>query len=244
MMKTIWLPTIDSTNSEAFRRLPELASGTVLAAHEQTAGRGQRGNRWYVAPGDNLTFSVVLRFSGLPAAKAFRLNVLCPLAVARFLRASDVKAVVKWPNDVYVGRRKICGILVENALEGASVAASVAGIGINVNQTEFPEVSGATSMSLLTGIRYDVESELERFLSFLEPMIPAIEDDTLWEELFREYNAGLFGLGVLERYRDNTSGREFSAVIRGVTEDGLLQLWDNDSGLIRHYAFKEVGYIL
>ena len=243
-MKTIWLPTIDSTNSEAFRRLPELSSGTVLAAHEQTAGRGQRGNRWYVKPGDNLTFSIVLKFTGLPVSGSFRLNVLCPLAVSRYLRAAGIKAVVKWPNDVYVGRRKICGILVENTLEGASVAASVAGIGINVNQTDFPEVSGATSMSLLTGLHYDIESELVRFLSVLEPMLPAIEDDALWEELFGDYNAGLFGLGVLERYRDNASGREFSGIIKGVGADGLLQLWDNDSGQLRHYAFKEVGYIL
>ena len=67
-MKTLWLETVDSTNSEALRRLPELADGTVLAAREQTAGRGQRGNTWFTEPGKNLTFSIVLKALPLKAA--------------------------------------------------------------------------------------------------------------------------------------------------------------------------------
>ena len=90
-MKTIWLDTIDSTNSEALRRLPELESGTVLAAREQTAGRGQRGNTWFTEPGKNLTFSIVLKFGegGLPplrATDAFWLNYVISVAVADFLQ--------------------------------------------------------------------------------------------------------------------------------------------------------------
>ena len=115
-MKTLWLDTIDSTNSEALRRLPELPGGTVLAAREQTAGRGQRGNTWFTDPGKNLTFSIILKNLPLSALEAVRLNFLTSVAVASFLESHGVKAAIKWPNDIYVDGRKICGMLIENSL--------------------------------------------------------------------------------------------------------------------------------
>lgn len=134
-MNILWLDTIDSTNSEALRRLPELPSGTVLAAREQTAGRGQRGNTWFSQPGKNLTFSLVLKNLPLTASQAIRLNFLFSVAVADFLQARGVEAAIKWPNDIYVGGRKICGMLIENTLgPGGKLAASVVGLGLNINQ--------------------------------------------------------------------------------------------------------------
>ena len=147
-LHTVWLDSVDSTNSEALRRLPSLPSGMVLAAVEQTAGRGQRGNTWFSEPGKNLTFSVVLKSLDLPAAEAFRLNCLCSVAVSDFLASYGVSSLIKWPNDIYAGGRKICGMLLENGLVDGLVAYSVMGIGINVNQTEFPQLANATSMVL------------------------------------------------------------------------------------------------
>ena len=89
-MITHWLDSIDSTNSEALRRLPELPSGTVLAAYDQTAGRGQRGNTWFTEPGRNLTFSIVLKDLPLSALEAIRLNFLASVALVDFLDAKDV----------------------------------------------------------------------------------------------------------------------------------------------------------
>lgn len=151
-MKTLWLKTIDSTNSEALRRMGELPSGTVLAAYEQTAGRGQRGNTWFSEPGKNLTFSIVLKFPAgfLAAGDAFLLNCLCSVAAVDCLSGFGVVASVKWPNDIFVGGRKICGMLLENGLIGSFVAHSVMGIGMNVFQTEFPLVN-ATSLALALG---------------------------------------------------------------------------------------------
>lgn len=152
MFKVTWLNSVDSTNSEALRRIGELPSGTVLAAREQTAGRGQRGNTWFSEPGKNLTFSVVLKFPAgfLAAGDAFLLNCLCSVSVADFLSGFGVPASVKWPNDIFVGGRKICGMLLENGLIGSFVAHSVMGIGMNVFQTEFPLVN-ATSLALALG---------------------------------------------------------------------------------------------
>ena len=168
-MSVIWLDSIDSTNSEALRRLPELSGGTVLAAREQTAGRGQRGNTWFSAPGENLTFSIVLKDLPLKAPEAVRLNYMTSVAVASYLESHGVEASIKWPNDIYVSGKKICGMLIENVLgANGEIKASVVGIGINLNQKSFPQLANATSLSLCTGKAYELEAELGKFLSLFE----------------------------------------------------------------------------
>ena len=232
----IWLESIDSTNSEALRRLPELPSGTVLAAREQTAGRGQRGNTWFTEPGKNLTFSIVLKPSGLEAGEAHLLNYLASVAVAEFLEGYGVSCCIKWPNDIYAGRKKICGILVENSLSGGCVGASVIGIGININQTEFPQLANATSLSLVTGLEYVLEDCLKAFVAVFDSWLPRLST------LSEAYVSRLFQKGVQARYADYLRGDQFTGTIRGVTSDGRLVIHD---GLAeRLYRFKEVGYIL
>lgn len=243
-MKIIWLDSIDSTNSEVLRNPESYANLTVVAAREQTAGRGQRGNTWFTEPGKNLTFSIVVKPGAgkLPSGGAFRLNILCPLVVRRFLVSNGIEAKVKWPNDIYALRRKICGILVENRLDGTSVGISVMGIGLNVNQTDFPEVSLATSMKLLSGRDFDLEDALEDISDVFSALYPAVFDDVAWAPLFDEYVEGLFGRDTAAQYVDVASGREFTGVIRSVEPGGRLVMSVGDE--IRQYAFKEVSYIL
>ena len=239
-MKVLWLPSTDSTNSEALRRLPELSSGTVLAAREQTAGRGQRGNSWFAEPGKNLTFSLVLKFreGELPASRAHELNYLISCAVAAFLQECGIEPRVKWPNDIYVGRRKICGILIENSLCGSSVAASVIGVGLNINQQEFPQVALATSLSLCTGREWELEPCLDTLLGHFE-RLRALEASALMEA----YSSLLFQKGVPARYRDLLREEEFTGVIGGVEPDGRLRV-RSAAGEERLYRFKEISYIL
>ena len=240
-MNVIWLDSIDSTNSEALRRLPELPSGTVLAAREQTAGRGQRGNRWFTEPGQNLTFSVVLKDLALPAQESMQLNYLASLAVVSYLASRGVEAFVKWPNDLYAGGRKICGMLLENTLApGGILAASVVGIGINVNQRAFPQLANATSLTLCTGRRYDLETELQAFLAVFEGLLPQLGAPTLRAA----YTARLFRLGVPARYHDLLRDCEFTGVIQDVEPDGRLRVRDLSADRDRLYRFKEVGFIL
>lgn len=232
-----WYDTIDSTNSEALRRLPELPSGTVLAAREQTAGRGQRGNTWFTEPGKNLTFSIVLKPEGLKAGEAHLLNYLASVTVAEFLEGYGVSCCIKWPNDIYVGRKKICGILVENSLSGGRVAASVIGIGININQKEFPQLANATSLSLATGREYVLEDCLKAFMAVFESLQHKLEG------LPAAYTSHLFQKGVQARYVDYLRGNEeFTGTILGVSQDGRLII--HDGAVERQYRFKEVGYIL
>ena len=238
-MNTIWFETIDSTNTEALRCLDGIPSGTVLAARSQTAGRGQRGNTWFTEPGKNLTFSVVLKDLGLKASDSIRLNALTSVAVASLLEHYGVQPVIKWPNDIYVSGRKICGMLIENTLDGAMLGASVVGIGININQREFPQLANATSLALCTGKDEALEEVLAVFLEIFEGMLSRLDSPELWER----YASRLYRLGKTARYYDILREEEFEGVIQGVEPDGRLCILDA-GGERRHYRFKEVSYIL
>ena len=145
----MWLDTVDSTNDEARRHISDIDNLSVLSALEQTAGRGQRGNRWTSRPGENLTFSIVLKSPVLMADDHFALNEIAALSVTDFLSIYGIKAEIKWPNDIYVDGRKICGILIENSFRGKSISTSIIGIGLNINQRNFDvNLPNPTSMVL------------------------------------------------------------------------------------------------
>jgi BirA family biotin operon repressor/biotin-[acetyl-CoA-carboxylase] ligase len=151
-----------------------------------------------------------------------------------------VKADIKWPNDIYVNGRKICGMLLENTLgPGGRLLASVVGIGININQKEFSQLANATSLGLCTGREYNLEEELEAFLSVFEGLLPQLSS----EELFAAYSARLFRKGVPARFHDLLSDCEYQGVIEGVEPDGRLHIRNLDGGDY-YYRFKEVSYIL
>ena len=246
-MKTIAFDSIDSTNSEALRRLGELPPLCVITAREQTAGRGQRGNSWFSEPGKNLTFSLVVRFEPgqIRAAEAMWLNYLISDVVATFLSGFGVDCRIKWPNDIYVNRRKICGILIENTLKGEWLEASVIGVGININQREFPQLANATSLVRCCGKEEDLPECLEKICALFEQELPMLLDPQSRENLFSRYSCQLFNKGVSARYHDLLEDREYQGIIEGVEPDGRLRIRDIDAGgVLRYYRFKEVGFIL
>ena len=167
----IWLEVTDSTNDEVRRHLSDLANLSVVSAWKQTAGRGQGDHTWTSAPGENLTFSWLLRFPPCKAVAASEILLLTQVVtrgIREYLLSRGVTARIKWPNDIYVGERKICGILIENILDGKQVSASVLGVGFNLNQLLFPEdLPNPVSLRQLTGCMYD----------------PAAELNALWESL-------------------------------------------------------------
>jgi len=152
----MWLKSVDSTNEAARRHISNIDNLSVLSALEQTEGRGQRGNSWSSNVGENLLFSIVLKFSPedssqtfLEARDQFVLNEIAALSVVNFLRSHEIMAQIKWPNDIYVGSRKICGILIENSLRGNRLSSSIIGIGLNINQRSFDvNLPNPTSMVL------------------------------------------------------------------------------------------------
>ena len=154
----IWLESIDSTNEECRRRISDIDNLSVVAAVSQTSGKGQRGNVWLSEPGKNLTFSIVLKFpinvmagelEPMHAYDQFVLSEIAALSVVDLLAEHRIEAKIKWPNDIYIGDRKICGMLIENSLRGEWIQHSIIGIGLNVNQRNFDvTLPNPTSMVL------------------------------------------------------------------------------------------------
>ena len=147
--RIMWLERVDSTNDEARRHISDIDNLSVVSALSQTAGRGQRGNTWTSNAGENLMFSIVLKSPALMAEDHFALNEISALSVADFLSTYGIKAEIKWPNDIYVGEKKICGILIENSFRGKTISSSTIGIGLNINQRNFNvNLPNPTSMVL------------------------------------------------------------------------------------------------
>ena len=131
------LPETDSTMSALRRQPASDAPFELFTADFQTAGHGQRGTVWEAERGQNLLFSFRFHPQFLPAARQFALSEALSLAIVRALRPLGVEATVKWPNDIYVGQRKLCGMLLEHTLAGNAIATTLTGVGVNVNQTDF-----------------------------------------------------------------------------------------------------------
>ncbi len=161
----LWYESLESTNSELRKRVGSLDNLSIVAAKSQTSGRGQGDHKWFSTPDTNLTFSILLKFKPgeLKAVDEQIINSFATPSIRSFLAEEGVESWVKQPNDIYVGDRKICGILVETVLEGPWVIYSIVGIGLNINQENFPDdLPNPISLFQLTGKKYPLEQTLER----------------------------------------------------------------------------------
>lgn len=240
-----WVDSAASTNSLLASEAAGLGHGAVVAARSQTAGRGQRGNSWESEPGANLTFSMLLKPSAIEAASQFELSMIVALAVCDSLAdASGREFNVKWPNDIYCGDNKICGILIENSLEGRRIARSIAGIGINVNQRRFySDAPNPVSLVGLTGRTYELEPLLDDVCSRILTRLSDYEAAPDPDALVAEYRSRLWRGTGFHRWFDALAGETVEACIDHVDVTGLLTLACRD-GSRRTFAFKEVAAVL
>ena len=221
----IWLDSVDSTNDEVRRRIDGLDNLSVLSVMSQSCGRGQRGNSWLSEPGKNLLFSVLLKYSdGLggstltPPVQAydqFVISQLTSLAAVDLLASHGIEARIKWPNDIYVGDRKICGMLIENAVRGKRLDTSIIGVGLNVNQRNFDvNLPNPTSMILAreenTGMdseAFDLNELLEEFMDiFTEYLDRFCHITGGYNRLSKLYHAQLWRLDQPTEFIDQTAG--------------------------------------
>ena len=217
--------------------LGSLTDREVWAARFQSAGKGQKGNVWCSDAGDNLTFSVYLEHMDIAARDQFVICQAISLGVCDYLAAKGVEAAIKWPNDIYVGDRKICGILISNTVNGQLLKDSVIGIGVNLNQREFPDwIPNPTSLSILTGNKYVIEDELPILLEHLLSVYYSAGSDTA-----DRYMSKLYLKDEPHLFTDTTSGNRFIGTITGVMQDGRLEV-KTAAGNHNYYAFKEIAY--
>lgn len=181
----IWHKELDSTNSEAERWLSEGQNGSVdilsvIAAWSQTAGRGQGDHKWHSAPGENLTFTVVEQYEKgqMEARNQSRISWGTALAVVDYLGSKGIEAKIKLPNDIYVCDKKICGLLIKLKVREKDVLDSIIGIGLDINETDFPaDLPNPISLRMAVAANqavspdeipsYDLEKELEIFMDYL-----------------------------------------------------------------------------
>jgi BirA family biotin operon repressor/biotin-[acetyl-CoA-carboxylase] ligase len=238
--KITHLESVDSTSNYVATAFAQGKSGhgSVILADKQTSGRGQRDSTWHSEGGLNLLFSILLIPDNMSASQSQSMMHCATLALVEVLKSFDVQALIKWPNDVVVGRQKIAGILIENQLSGTRISRSILGIGLNINQSDFGGLN-ATSLYLETGKYADVKDVLLRFLHHF---------DRLWSTLIRGefqvlksvYSSLLFGLNETLIFEDELG--EFQGLIQGVDELGRLHVL-SDRGE-RTYDLKEIRFKL
>ena len=229
-----------STNDDA--RDEKYREGDVVWADFQTAGRGQRGHEWHSRKGENLTFSVVLEPTFLPVAEQFSVSEVVALSLVDMLAEYGIVAKIKWTNDIYVGDRKLVGILIEHSLASTSLRRTIVGVGLNVNQTEFDaSLPNPVSMAQLLGKEVDAEGVLKCFLTHLQRNYELLREGDS-ESLHERYNALLYRKNEYHTYA-LPSGEKFSAKILGTAPSGALRLEDEE-GKTKDYLFKEVEFII
>ena len=234
-----------STNTYLSRLAATLPGGTVIYTPCQTAGRGQKGNSWESEDGKNLTFSMLLKHPPVSARDQFYLSEAAAIAVVEALGAeAGAGFSVKWPNDVYWQDKKICGMLLENSLDGSGIAHCVVGIGINVNQVRFvSDAPNPVSLINITGHEHDLMALLKRVCARIEQLVDSLNDEKARANLHRHYMAALYrNDGQLHPYED-AHGHRFMASVAAIATDGTLTLL-HDDGNTHDYLFKQVKHII
>ena len=200
----------------------------------QTAGRGCGTNKWESERGENLLFSLLLHPEQIPASKQFHISMAISLSIIEALGQYVGDLSIKWPNDIYWRNGKICGILIENTLQGSIIKDSIIGVGLNVNQQQFrSDAPNPVSLWQICERETDREQLLLDILNCI--------DNYLYHDVKTQYCSMLYRRKGFHPYIDKNGA--FMGEIVDVEDDGHLLLSD-DNGCQRRYAFKEVQFVI
>jgi len=239
--KYIFVRNIESTNTIAagLIKSESIPEGTIIHTNFQSAGRGQKGSRWESEEGKNLLFSIVLYPSTITPEDQFIISMIISLGICDFLKTHIPVSKIKWPNDIYAGDDKIAGILIENSIKGNVISNSVAGIGLNINQTDFPSyIPNPVSLKMLTGKEHDLLTCLKQIAGFLDRRFKQLISGSR-SAIRDEYISSLYRLS--EWHEFSTGNREFSGRIIAVDDSGRLMA-ENRNGEICRFYFKEIDF--
>ncbi|MCS7004051.1 MAG: biotin--[acetyl-CoA-carboxylase] ligase [Cytophagales bacterium] len=244
--KLINVPECNSTNTLLNHLIQntKLPNGTLLITENQTAGRGQHHNRWFSEPYQNLTFSFLWIPKNFAAHQAFQLNMATSLGLYNFLSAllPQKKIHIKWSNDILLEGSKICGILIENKIRNHKILYSVVGIGLNVNQTQFP-IHSATSLKLATQQTYDLPTLLENICFHIEKQYQNLGNFSYLKSC---YTRALYRYQELSWY-ENISHKslpvgKFQGTILGINDHGKLAIALENK--LYHFGIQEIKFFI
>ena len=238
----IHIKDCDSTNNTLteINKTKRQEEGTILWSDFQSAGKGQRGNKWESEKGKNLLFSILL-YPDVKASEQFIISQIVSLAIAECLLAYTKDIAIKWPNDIYWKEKKICGILVENRLIEDNIEQSIVGIGININQSKFiSDAPNPVSLKQITEEQHNLFEILNKARINILNYNRQLQSGNI-SFIRKRYKDFLFRSEGYHLYNDGKS--DFAAKIKDLEPSGLLVL-ETREGIERRFAFKEVKYIL
>ena len=242
-MNIIKLNAIDSTNSYLKKLATEtlIESYTVVVAKFQTAGRGQVGSKWVSENGKNLTFSTLINFNNFKAEHQFYLSMAVSLSILNTVKNYvKIPLAIKWPNDILTAKDKVAGILIENVLSGNIIKYSVIGIGLNVNQKQFPKsIENVTSLKNIEGIDFNKDKLLKSIITNIKYYIGYIQNEGFLK-LKELYLASLYKYNQPTMFEDKY-GTVFLGKIVDVFEDGRLVI-ELENNTVRKFNLKEVKF--
>ncbi|HEY0245294.1 MAG TPA: biotin--[acetyl-CoA-carboxylase] ligase [Mucilaginibacter sp.] len=238
------LKEVDSTNNFLKNLLSNskpLPEGTVIMAESQYAGRGQQENKWHSEPGKNLTFSLLLTPTFLSVPNQFDLTRAMSIGVYDALEPIlGEQLKIKWPNDIYYGDKKLGGMLIENLVQGGQIKNAIVGIGLNVNQLDFPEgAANPTSIKQILHADYDLRNLLSEICNHVEAWYLNLRAGKT-ETVRFAYLDRLYWLN--ERQRFKTATGTFEGIITNVKDTGILVIQDNNNRELE-FSLKEIEFL-
>ncbi len=222
---------LQSTNAFLHDRISAGAdiSDIVVAARYQTEGKGMGENRWESQGGKNLLFSIALNVNFLKAEEQFKISQAVAAAILNVIDKHIGEAVtsIKWPNDIYVGSRKLAGMLIQNTISGMMMQTSIIGIGLNVNQMGYSDnVPNPVSLKMLTGIDSDLDLMLKELIVNIKSAVESLRTEqgkTMVDEMYRN---NLFRFGQWADYEIDNEIK--TLIISGYDKYGRLCLRDKN----------------
>jgi len=242
-MRIIKLDATNSTNSYLRELISQdiVEDFTIISTKNQTLGRGQMGSVWASESSKNLTFSCFKDVSGIHVEHSFYISMVTALAVLKTLQELAIpKISIKWPNDILSENKKICGVLIENVIKQSQLQASIIGIGLNVNQTEFENLPQASSLKLISGKVFVLDEVLLAVVLNLKYYFEILQTGNL-EFLKSTYETHLFRKNKPSTFK-NAEGLMFSGFIKGVSNDGKLQVLLEDD-ILKVFDLKEISLL-
>ncbi len=238
-MNIIKLSAINSTNDYLKQLVVTryVENFTVVTAQSQTDGKGQMGAKWNTEPGKNLTFSILIKDLLLKANDIFSLNVAVAVSIIQALEIYNLpNLTIKWPNDILAGNKKVGGILIENSFKPGGEIFSIVGVGLNINQKNFEELTRASSLTIVSGHEYDIEVIMLSVLEKLRHNVARLMHNDI-PALWQIYHERLYKAGQPMPFE--CKGKKFMGIIKGVTQSGMLRVALEDD-IVAEYAIKEV----
>ena len=239
------LEKTDSTNAFLLDQPETQRVGCVVFANEQTAGKGMGTNSWASSPGLNLTFSMGMDVSFLKAADQFLLSQAVPLGLLEVLDAllegQTTALMVKWPNDLVFGQRKLCGILINSTIHGSMMGTSVGGIGLNVNQMQFQDwPTHPISLKMILGKDVELEPLLHQLVNTVDERVQLLRTDEGVAKTRKDYLQRLYRYHQWGNYETH-EGR-IKLYIDGIDAFGRLITLD-ESGTKQVFDIKELKFV-